>query len=97
MIIIFYDFAQFERPMQEQKSHLRPLHVKALTEGKPTNKVLIDGGVSINLIPQALLKKLGKNDSDFLATNLVVTVFSVKLSTPDGVVMLNVKLGLSRD
>lgn len=66
--------------------------MKALVEGKPTNRVLIDGGAYVNLIPRAMFKKLGKDDSDLLATNLVVTDFCGKSSTSDGVVMLSVQV-----
>lgn len=69
------------------------MHIKALVEGKPTNQVLINDEASINLIPRAMSKKLGRGDSDLLATNLVVIDFSGKSSTSDGVVVLNVRVG----
>lgn len=92
-LLFFYDYAKYERPSQEQRSHLRPLHIMALVEGKPTNRVFIDGGASVNLIPRAMFKKLGKDKLDLLATNLAVTDFSGKSLTSDGVVMLNVRAG----
>ena len=53
----------------------------------------MDGGAAINLIPRAMLKRLGKNESDLMITNMVVTNFSGKTSPSDGVVMLNVQVG----
>ena len=55
--------------------------------------MLVDGGAAINLIPRAMLKRLGKNESDLMTTNIVVTDFSGKTSPSDGVVMLNVQVG----
>lgn len=56
------------------------------------NRVFIDGGASVNLIPRDMFK-LRKDDSDLLAINLVVMDFSDKSSTSDGVVMLTVHVG----
>lgn len=58
--------AIFQRPSDEMKSHLKPLFVWAKVEEKGVNKVLVDGGVAINLMPKFMLKKLGKTEADLI-------------------------------
>lgn len=41
----------FKLPDEVLKAHLRPLHIKALVEGKMINKVLINVGATISLLP----------------------------------------------
>jgi hypothetical protein len=49
--------AMFERPDGGMKSHLKPLFIQAKVNDVGINKVLIDGGVAVNLMPEFLLKK----------------------------------------
>jgi len=37
------------------------------------NKVLVDGGVVVNLMPQSLLKRIGKNDKDLKPHNVILS------------------------
>ena len=50
----------FERPDEVMRSHLRPLHIKIDIDGKLINRVLVNGGATINLLPEAMLAKFGK-------------------------------------
>ncbi|RYR15729.1 hypothetical protein Ahy_B04g072647 [Arachis hypogaea] len=78
----------FLRPTEKQMSHLRPLHIVAIVNGYKINKVLIDGGAAISLLPQRMLGKVGKHVSELVPTNIAVTDFSCYL-TSEG---LSVKL-----
>ena len=40
--------------------HLKALYVKGFIDGKPMNKMLVDGGASVNLMPYTTFRKLGK-------------------------------------
>lgn len=93
LVTVFDDVAQLEKLMKEQRNHLRTLHVKAIIDGRPTNRVLIEGGAAVNLMPRALLKKLGKDEFDLIPTDMVVTYFNGKTSLSDGVIMLNIHVG----
>jgi len=42
------------------KGHLKPLSIQAKVDDIGVNQVLVDGGVVVNLMPQSLLKKIGK-------------------------------------
>ena len=50
--------AIFDKPVKHQ--HLKALYVKGLVDRKPMNKMLVDGGASVNLMPYTTLHKLGK-------------------------------------
>ncbi|RYR31390.1 hypothetical protein Ahy_B01g056201 [Arachis hypogaea] len=51
----------FLRPTEKQMSHLRLLHITTTLGGIKVNKVLIDGGVAISLLPERMLIKLLEN------------------------------------
>ncbi|WJX68287.1 hypothetical protein P8452_52674 [Trifolium repens] len=54
--------ATFERPNLGMKNHFIPLFIRAKVEGVGINKVLIDGGAAVNLMPLSMLPKIGKYD-----------------------------------
>ncbi|RYQ84470.1 hypothetical protein Ahy_B10g103815 [Arachis hypogaea] len=62
-------------------SHLRPLHITTTLSGIKVNKVLIDGGAAISLLPERMLRKVGKHLDDLVPTNIAVTDFSCYLSS----------------
>ncbi|RYR30863.1 hypothetical protein Ahy_B01g055638 [Arachis hypogaea] len=76
----------FLRPSEKQKFHLCPLHITTTMSGIKINKVLIDDGVVISLLPERMLIKVGKYPDDLVPTNIAVTDFSegftVKLRHP---------------
>jgi hypothetical protein len=45
--------AVFERPDISMMHHLKPLFIQAKINGVGMNKVLVDGGATVNLIPQS--------------------------------------------
>jgi len=46
------------------KNHLKLLFIQAKVYDTRVNKVLVDGCAAVNLMPQSLLKKIGKCDID---------------------------------
>src|ERR1044072_9826171 len=73
------------------KSHLKPLYIWAKVEDVGVNKVLIDGGDAINLMPSTLLKKIGKSVSDLRPHNMVLSDFEGKTTKSLGVILLSVR------
>jgi predicted aspartyl protease len=61
----------FEKP-KESRQHLKPLYVQGHINGKPISRMLIDGGAAVNLVPYAMLKKLGQEDDELMKTNLML-------------------------
>lgn len=54
----------FERLSPGMMYHLKPLFIRAKVDGMAVNKVFVDGGVVVNLMPYNLFKKMGKGDED---------------------------------
>ena len=46
--------------------------MKGLVDGKPMNKMLVDGGASINLMPYTTFRKLGKGPGDLIETDMML-------------------------
>ncbi|RYR31964.1 hypothetical protein Ahy_B01g056938 [Arachis hypogaea] len=85
----------FKKPTKKQKLHLRPLHITACMSGICIDKVLVNGGATISLLPENMLIKVGKYFDDLIPTNVSVTDYS-GVSTPSkGLVTLQVQVGSS--
>ena len=52
--------ATFEKPEDEKRKHLKALFLKGFVDSKPITKMLVDGGAAVNIMPYAMLRKLGK-------------------------------------
>jgi hypothetical protein len=65
--------AVFEKPDVSMTHHLKPLFIQAKINGMGVNKVLVDGGATVNLLPQSFLGKIGLVDSDLKPHNIVLT------------------------
>ena len=71
--------AMFEKPNHHMKSHLKPLFIQAKINDVGINKVLVDGGAAVNLLPQFLLKKIGLSESDLETHNVILYNYEVDL------------------
>ncbi|MCI79977.1 hypothetical protein A2U01_0101248, partial [Trifolium medium] len=60
------------------KNHLKPLFIRAKVKNVGVNKVLIDGGAAVNLVPHSLLNKIGKYDTDHHSHNIVLSNYEGK-------------------
>jgi len=63
----------FELPDVSMRLHLKPLFIQAKINGVGVNKVLVDGGATVNMLPQSFLKKIGLFDSDLKPHNVILT------------------------
>ena len=41
----------FEKPKEKSYKHLKGLYLKGLINGKPVNRMLVDTGAAVNLMP----------------------------------------------
>jgi hypothetical protein len=78
--------AVFEKPDFPMNHHLKPLFIQAKINGVGVNKVLLDGGAAVNLLPQTFLSKIGIMDSDLKPHNVVLTNYEGKTGSSLGVV-----------
>ena len=61
--------------------HLRPFYIKAHVNGNPINRVLINGGALLNVMPYSMVKKLWKSYKDLKEINMTMSNFT-RGSTP---------------
>lgn len=64
--------ATFEKREEQKRRHLKALFLKGHDDGKPTTKMLVDGGVAINITLYAMFRKLWKSDEDLTKTNMIL-------------------------
>ena len=50
----------FEKPTSSMCQHLKPLYIKAHMDGRPINRVLVDNGTAVNILPTSMLRKYSK-------------------------------------
>src|SRR3954465_7595791 len=85
----------FERPGRGMMYHLKPLFTRAKVDGVPINKVFVDGGAAVNLMPYSSLQKVGKTDKDLRPHNMVLSNYEGKTSGIRGVIQVKLAVGLS--
>jgi len=83
----------FEKPDFQIRHHLKPLFIQAKVNGVGVNKVLVDGGAIVNMLPQSFLKKIGIVDSDFKPHNVVLFNYEGTSGHSLGVVKVDLMVG----
>ena len=83
----------FEKPASSMCQHLKPLYIKAHMDGRPVNRVLVDNGATINILPKSMLRKLFKTESDLIATDVSVSGFACEATKTKRVIPIEVKVG----
>ena len=71
--LIVIQQAIFDKPIKHR--HLKALYVKGLVDGKPINKMLVDGGASVNLMPYTTFRKHSKGRGDLIETEMMLKDF----------------------
>ena len=83
--------AIFDKPVKHQ--HLKALYVKGLVDGKPMNKILVDGGASVNLMPYTTFCKLGKGPGDLIETDMMLKDFGGNAFKTRGAMNVELTIG----
>lgn len=73
--------------------HLKPLYVTTHLIGQPINKVLIDNGAIVNILPSKMMKVLGKTSEDLIPTEITVGNFTGGCSPAKGVLSIQLQIG----
>ena len=74
--------AIFDNPVKHR--HLKALYIKGFVNGKLMNKILVDEGASVNLMPYITFRKLGKGPGDLIETNIMLKDFGDNASKTGG-------------
>jgi hypothetical protein len=82
----------FEKP-EESSQHLKPLYIRGHINGKPISRMLIDGGVAVNLMSYSIFKKLGWEDDELMKTNLMLNGMRANSMEVWGVISMELSVG----
>ena len=67
--------------------------MKCFVDGKPMNKMLVDGGASVNLMPYTTFRKLGKGPGDLIETDMMLKDFGGNASKTLGGMNVELTIG----
>ena len=67
--------------------------MKGFVDEKPMNKMLVDGGASINLMPYSTFRKLGKGPEDLMETDMMLKDFGGNMSKTRGAINVELTIG----
>lgn len=82
-----------ERPSEAMKSHLKPLFITGKVKNIPLNKILVDCGAIVNLMPHRMLGKIGKYDTYAKPHNMVLTNYEGKVGSTLGAIQVELIVG----
>jgi hypothetical protein len=85
--------AIFEKPEDEKRQHLKALFLKGFVNGKPVTRMLVDGGVAVNLMSYTMLRKIGKSDEDLTQTDMMLVDFEGNVSPAQGAICMELTMG----
>jgi hypothetical protein len=57
---------------EESSQHLKPLYIRGHIDGRSISRMLVDGGVAVNLMLYSVFKKLGRKDNELVKNNLTM-------------------------
>jgi len=85
--------ATFEKPDSSMKNHLKPLFNQVKVDEVNINKVLVDGGAVVNLMPLSLLKRIGKSDKELKPHNIILSNCEGKAGHSLDALQVNLNVG----
>jgi hypothetical protein len=85
--------ATFEKPEDDKRQHLKELFMKGFVDGKPVTKMLVDGGAAVNIMPDVMLRKLGKSQDDLTKTDMMLKDFEGVVSPALGALYVDLTIG----
>ena len=61
-------------------------------DGRPVNRVLVDNGAAVNILPTSMLRKLFKTKRDLIATDISISGFAGGATKTKGLIPIEVKV-----
>ena len=83
----------FEKPADKKYRHLKPLYLKGYINGKPVNRMIVDTGTVVNLLPYTVCRKIGRTKEDLVKTNVVLNDFKGNPTPAKGVLNVDLTIG----
>jgi hypothetical protein len=72
---------------------LKALYLKGYINGHPVNKMLVDTGAAVNIMPYLVLCRLGHSAEDLIKTNITLSDFNGQASEAQGVLNVDLTVG----
>jgi hypothetical protein len=83
----------FEKPREKNYKHLKALYLKGYINGHPVNKMLVDTGATVNIMPYSVLHGLGCSAEDLIKTNVTLSDFNGQASEGQGILNVDLTMG----
>jgi hypothetical protein len=83
----------FEKPQAKNYKHLKDLYLKGYINSQPVNKMLVDIGAAVNIMPYSVLRRLGRSAGDLIKTNVTLSDFNGQTSEAQGVLSVDLTVG----
>jgi hypothetical protein len=83
----------FEKPREKNYKHLKALYLKGYINGHPVNKILVDTGAAVNIMPYSVLRWLGCSADDLIRTNVTLSDFNGQASKAQGILNVDLTVG----
>jgi hypothetical protein len=82
------------KKLAESEDHLKPIYIHGHLNGMPVDRMLVDGGAAVNVMPYATFKKPGKTNAELVKTNMMITgIGGGRPIGPKGVVSMELTVG----
>ena len=75
----------FEKLKEKSYKHLKGLYLKGLINGKLVNRMLVDTGAAVNLMPYSVLRRFGRSFADLIKTYVMLNDSNGQPSEAKGV------------
>jgi hypothetical protein len=72
---------------------LKALYLKDYINGQPINKMLVNTGAVVNIMPYSVLRQLGQSTGDLIKTNVTLSDFNGQTSEAQGVLSVDLIVG----
>jgi predicted aspartyl protease len=72
---------------------LKALYLKDYINGHPVNKMLVDTGATVNIMPYSVLHRLGRSVEDLIETNVMLSDFNGQTLEAQGVLNVDLIVG----
>jgi hypothetical protein len=83
----------FEKPRAKNYKHLKALYLKGYINSQPVNKMLVNIGAAVNIMPYSVLRRLGRSTGDLIKTNITLSDFNGQTSEAQGVLSVDLTVG----
>ncbi|GKV20231.1 hypothetical protein SLEP1_g30388 [Rubroshorea leprosula] len=83
----------FQKPEERMAKRIRPLYIHAHLDGIPINRVLVDNGAAVNVLPTCILHKIGKSLGDLMETEVTISDFTGGVNRSRGILPVELTIG----